>query len=142
MLERRQKKLYNKIMSESGKKTEENRTRDEKGHYKEGNSGGPGRTEGSGISITTEIKRKLQEKPEGENKATYLDLLIKRILKKAVVEGDTQTIKQIWNYIDGLPKGTIDLEGEMTQNIKLGDDEKELLNKAIELAYPKGEDTE
>jgi len=39
-------------------------------------------------------------------------------------------------------KQKIDLSGEVTQNVKLSDDEKELLKQAIRFAYPGGEDTE
>lgn len=67
-----------------------------------------GRPKGSGISITTEIKRKLKERPPGEDKTTYLELLINRILKQAIQDGDQQMIKNLWNYIDGLPRQTID----------------------------------
>lgn len=63
-----------------------------------------GRPPGSGISLTTEVKKKLSECPEG-SKATYLELLINRIFKQAIQDGDQQMIKQIWNYIDGMPKG-------------------------------------
>lgn len=68
-----------------------------------------GRPKGSGISITTEIKKKLAEIPDGQ-KATYLELLINRIFKQAIQDGDQQMIKNIWNYVDGLPevKGQID----------------------------------
>ncbi len=83
--------------------------RDEKGRFVEGVSGNPlggGRPQGS-VSITTAIKNKLREIPEGKKK-TYLSLLIERIMAKAIVEGDQQTIKLIWNYIEGMPKETID----------------------------------
>ena len=83
--------------------------RDEQGKFLPGVSGNPnGRPPGSGISITTEIKKKLAEIPEGKNK-TYLHYLIEQILKKAVIEGDQQTIKQIWNYIDGMPLQNTDI---------------------------------
>lgn len=61
-----------------------------------------GRPKGSGISITTEIKRKLKEMRAGEQK-TNLQKLIEVILDKAIIKKDEQIIKQIWNYIDGLP---------------------------------------
>lgn len=99
----------------SKKKSENKVIRNEKGQIISGTPNPNGRPKGSGISITTEIKRKLEEKPEGQDKATYLQLLIKRILKKAVVEGDNHTIKQIWSYIDGMPKQEI--KGEFTHNI-------------------------
>ena len=82
-------------------------TDEETGKFKEGNPGG-GRPKGAGISITTEIKRELERIPEG-HKASYLQLLIKQILKKAILDGDGDMIKQIWNYLDGKPKESIDI---------------------------------
>jgi len=77
--------------------------RDNMGRFRPGLSGNPtGRPAGS-VSITAEIKKKLQEIPDGQQKS-YLELLINRILKQAVVDGNEQMIKQIWNYIDGPPK--------------------------------------
>lgn len=76
--------------------------RDDNGRFRPGLSGNPtGRPAGC-VSITAEIKKKLQEVPEGQQKS-YLELLINRILKQAVVDGNEQMIKQIWNYIDGPP---------------------------------------
>ena len=88
------------------------------GKFAEGNPGGPGRPEGAGVSITTAIKRELEKVPEGQ-KATYLELLVKKILKKGIVEGSDQTIKQIWNYIDGMPKQEIE---QTTLNVDVEDD--------------------
>jgi len=77
--------------------------RDNKGRFKAGLSGNPtGRPTGC-VSITAEIKKKLQEVPDGQQKS-YLELLINRILKQAVVDGNEQMIKQIWSYIDGTPR--------------------------------------
>mgnify|MGYP001575283916 CR=1 FL=1 len=84
----------------------------ETGKFLPGNPGG-GRPPGSGISITTEIKKKLAEVPEGQ-KSTYLQLLINRIMKQAIQDGDQQMITRIWQYIDGMPKqeSTVNLGGE------------------------------
>ncbi len=72
--------------------------------YKKGQSGNPeGRPKGSGISITTEIKKKLAKVPQGE-KLTYLQLLIDKIMDQALKDGDKAMIRNIWNYIDGMPK--------------------------------------
>jgi len=68
-----------------------------------------GRPKGAGISITTEIKRELESIPKG-HKSTYLQLLIKKILKKAILDGDGNTIRQIWSYVDGMPKQFIEQE--------------------------------
>jgi hypothetical protein len=69
-----------------------------------------GRPKGAGISITTAIKKELEKIPEGQ-KETYLNLLVKKILRKAIIEGDQQTIKQVWNYVDGMPRQNIGLDG-------------------------------
>ena len=54
------------------------------------------------ISITAEIKKKLHEIPEGQQK-TYLELLVNRIIKQAVVDGNEEMIMQIWIYLDSPP---------------------------------------
>jgi hypothetical protein len=54
------------------------------------------------ISITAEIKKKLREIPEGQQK-TYLELLVNRIIKQAVVDGNEEMIMQIWSYLDTPP---------------------------------------
>ena len=86
--------------------------------FKKGQSGNPkGRPSGSGISITTEIKRKLEEVPEGE-KATNLQLLLDKILTLAV-SGDQRMIKDIWSYVDGMPKQSMEVEGKGELTVKL-----------------------
>ena len=81
--------------------------RDEHGRFLPGTSGNPnGRPHG--ISITDAIKAKLKEVPEGQQKS-YLELLINKIMHKAIVEGDHSTLKDIWNYVDGLPRESVDL---------------------------------
>lgn len=86
-----------------------------------------GRTKGSGLSITTEIKRKLEEIPENQKK-TYLHLLIDRIMKQAIVDGDTRMIDRIWAYVDGLPKQTI-----------ANDEENPIIPVIINNGKPKGD---
>ena len=79
--------------------------RDEKGRLLPGNTANPsGRPPGS-ISITAEIKKKLLEVPENQQKS-YLDILVAKILKKAIQDEDFQMMKQIWSYVDGNPKNT------------------------------------
>lgn len=99
----------------------ENKTTDyldpETKKFKVGNPGG-GRPKGSGISITTEIKKKLEEVPEGQ-KSSYLQLLINRILKQAIQDGDERMITRIWQYIDGMPKQPIKHSGELTTKEEL-----------------------
>lgn len=96
--------------------------RDEKGRLLPGNTANlNGRPRGS-ISITERIKQKLLEVPEGQKKS-YLEILVTKILKKAISEEDFQTMKQIWAYVDGMPKLGIDYlsKSEITvnQNVNL-----------------------
>lgn len=71
--------------------------------FPKGVSGNPkGRPKGT-LSIVGEMKKRLAETPVGWEK-TFLELLVNKILKIAIVDGDVQMIKQIWNYIDGMPK--------------------------------------
>lgn len=76
--------------------------RDEKGRFKPGMSGNPAGKPPGSISLTTKLKKELEKMPQGQ-KITYLDALVKQILKKAIVDGDQQMIKLIWNYLDGAP---------------------------------------
>lgn len=83
--------------------------------WKPGESGNPsGREEGS-KNFTTLVREMLDEIAEGKDKdgkpltQTYKVLLAKRILKKAIEQGDTRMIELVWNYLDGKPRGNIDL---------------------------------
>ena len=48
-----------------------------------------------GISITEMVKKELEKVPE-EGKETYGKLVVKRILNKAITEGDVQMLKALW----------------------------------------------
>jgi len=90
-------------------KTSENRVvRDEKGRIVSGTPNPNGRPKGS-FNIADIVKRRLQELPPGENNKTNAGLLIDKMLEKAIIDGDHNTQKMIWNYMDGLPKGSVDL---------------------------------
>ena len=104
--------------------------RNEKGQIISGTPNPYGRPKGAGISITTAIKRELEKRPRGSDKATYLNLLVKRILKNAIQEGDQQTIKQIWNYVDGMPQQSIELGGKVDLSI-LENSLREISNESI-----------
>ena len=102
-----EKKLNGKP-EKSGKKEVKKDTR-----FKPGQSGNPaGKPKGT-VSITSAIKAELLKIPP-EQKKTWLDLTVKRIMQKAVAEGDVQMIRTLWNYVDGLPKGTVDLTGNFS----------------------------
>lgn len=77
--------------------------------FKPGQSGNPkGRPKGS-FSITTLVRQALEKRPKGEREKTFVDKFVQKLLDKAIDDGDTVTQKMIWNYIDGLPRETIDM---------------------------------
>lgn len=69
--------------------------------FKPGQSGNPNGRPPKGYSITEWFKSMLNSKPEVK------DAIGKSIMKKAL-EGDTTAQKMVWQYMDGMPKQTID----------------------------------
>lgn len=59
-------------------------------------------------SITFLMKKFLESCPEGQEK-TYKQIFVEKAYAKAVKDGDVTAQKLIWNYIDGLPQGKLDL---------------------------------
>lgn len=89
-----------------------------KGGFKKGQSGNPnGRPKGS-PSIIARIKKELAKIPSGQ-KITYLEILVKMILKKAIVDGDKEMIKLIWNYVDGMPKQALEHIGDEDKPVSI-----------------------
>lgn len=66
-----------------------------------------GRPKGS-LSVVAELKRQLEQCPEGD-KRTYLEILVKKVLKKGIVDGDVTMIKDIINRVDGMPQQRTDI---------------------------------
>ena len=102
--------------------------RDEKGRFLKGLSGNlEGRPKGS-ISITTELKKRLLEIYKDTGK-TGLVNEIDNILIHAIEKKDKEMLKTIWAYIDGMPKQSLEIEGEIkTALVKFvnSDETKEL----------------
>lgn len=96
-------------MSNEPDKLEKTGERDGKGRFVPGHEGMGGRPKG--LTITSLVRAELDKAPEGEE-ATYAELLIRQLLKKAIVEGDHPTQKLIWNYIDGLPQASLDVTSD------------------------------
>lgn len=98
------------MQDETGKNKPE---RDAQGRLLPGSTANPnGRPKGSGLNLTSLLKEKLEELPVGQEVA-YKEVFIKTLLHKALVEKDLQSLKLIINYVDGLPKQSIDLVGEV-----------------------------
>lgn len=98
--------------------TSENKPeRNELGQLLPGSTANPhGRPKGT-VSITAAIKAKLEELyvdpdlPLAEKK-THLEKVIEAIFHNALKGRDARTLKDIWSYIDGLPKGTMAIEAD------------------------------
>jgi len=80
--------------------------------FKKGNLGRPKDT----FSLLTILKRELQKIPpelKGKEKKLYAELLVRKQLHKAIVDGDEGAIKLIYNYVEGMPKQDVKLSGEL-----------------------------
>ena len=89
--------------------------------FPKGVSGNPKGKKPGTISVVAGIKRKLEEVPDGQ-KTTYLELLINRIFKQAIQEGNEQMIKIIVNYVDGMPVQAVENKTEGSLEIKIVED--------------------
>ena len=90
-----------------------------------------GRPVGSkGLNLTSLLKDKLEFVPEGKKEA-YKETFIKTLLHKALIEKDLQSMKLIMNYVDGLPKQSINLMGEITVDEKKKKTVGEAINKFL-----------
>lgn len=78
--------------------------RNEKGQLLPGNTANPnGRPS---FSIVSLLKEELQKCPNNTDKTTYAKLLIQRILKMAIQDGDGAMARDIINRVDGMPRGS------------------------------------
>lgn len=98
--------------------------RDKKGRWLPGESGNKnGRPKG--VSITEMVRFALDE-VEPKTKQSWKELIVKKILLKAIF-GDTQMIKTLWSYIDGMPNQP--LSGEFEHTHLTFEDALKLLDK-------------
>jgi hypothetical protein len=62
-------------------------------------------------SLTWLMKEFLKKPADPKTKKTNKQIYIEKVFHKAVKEGDPASIKLIWNYLDGMPKQSLGLEG-------------------------------
>jgi len=97
--------------------------------FKKGQSGNSkGRPKGS-LSLVSLLKEELEKFIKTADKkvrVTYAKALIKKVLKKAIVDEDIQMMKDILNRVDGMPKQAIEMDnkGEIEIIHKYADDKK------------------
>ena len=110
--------------------------------FKPGESGNPaGRPKGT-KNFTTKVKEALKNIAEGTNEP-YEKLLIKRILKKAIQDGDSKMIELIWNYLDGKPAQHIDttITNKTLEDLLKEDEEQQRTNPGASMDSEQAGDT-
>jgi hypothetical protein len=86
------------------------KNRDEEGKFLPGVSGNYGGRPRGEVSLTSQIKQRLKEIPQGE-KETYLELITTSVVEGAL-KGDYRYIKLIWEHLDGTPRQAIEVAGD------------------------------
>lgn len=113
--------------------------RDESGRWVPGHPpNSPGRPKGSGLSLTSMLRRKIQEVPIGQVKS-FAEQLIENLLESAIVQKDPQNVKLIMQYLEGMPRQNIGLDGGTDGSpIIVAVETQEMAKKAIEAFLNQG----
>lgn len=83
--------------------------------FKPGQSGNPDGRPPKGYSITEWFQNMMNSNPD------VRDAMGKSIVKKAL-EGDVSAQKMVWQYMDGMPKQTLEHEGGLDIRVTNYDD--------------------
>jgi hypothetical protein len=92
--------------------------------WRKGQSGNPKGRPMEEESLTWLMKQYLKQPNNGDTAKTNKQVFIEKAYQKAVRDGDAASIKLIWNYIDGLPKGDLGEGSNVQFFIDLGQNAK------------------
>ena len=85
--------------------------------FKPGQSGNPkGKPVGT-RSLTTLLREALIKVGKGQEEP-YDELLIRKVMKMAIVDGNEAMIKLCWNYLEGMPKQEVEGKFSIDEIIK------------------------
>lgn len=98
--------------------------------FKKGQSGNPkGRPKGT-YSFIPLLKRELQ-KLDGMTDKTKGEVVIEKLIDKAIKDKDIQAMRELMNRIDGMPTQRIGGDSDNPIELKLTGDEQSKINKFI-----------
>ena len=103
--------------------------KDHRGRFISGHKKIGGRKTGA-LNLSTQVRNALKKISVG-NSISYEEALVKKILHKAIVEGDTRIIKLIWSYLDGSPPRTANLENMSDLANPISTDQKVILDAIL-----------
>ena len=83
--------------------------RDERGRFTPGQSGNPGGRP-KGQSLTARLRARLQE-ADANGEGQVADQIVERLVDAARA-GEPAATKLLWNYAEGMPTATLEVEAE------------------------------
>lgn len=84
--------------------------------WKPGQSGNPKGAPKRTLRISDYIQKELKKAIAKGDKRKYVQLMAESLVKRAI-KGDPTAMRLVLNYIDGMPKQKIELQGSMGLNI-------------------------